>query len=292
MQGSLGNIASAMGAKIGMGGSTDAIYPQFYPDIISSTSFLVSLFNINVRSSDGKISASLYDYCAKYQKSPWWSILDLKFLFNKPSKGIKKGITPFNLTESQNNIAMTIKNMISCSVDRETSVITLKVTCQDAMISAVLADSVRVRLQEFITDYRTNKARNDLAYMQNLYEESKAQYVKAQQLYASYADANQDLMLESFKAKENSLENEMQLQYNIYTQVAQQLQAAKAKVQEKTPVYAVLQPATVPLLPSAPHKSVIVVVCLLIAVFVITIWIMVADTVKSLFHDKKKDEDK
>lgn len=292
MQSSLGNIASAMGAKIGVG-STDAIYPQFYPDIISSTSFLVSLFDIKIKSSDGKINTTLYDYCSKYQKNPWWSYLN-PFLLLKSNEVHPQEVNvvnPFKLTKTQTDISMMIKNMISCNVDHQTDVITLKVTCQDAMISAILADSVRVKLQQYITDYRTNKARNDLAYMQKLYTESKNQYVKAQQLYASYADANQDLMLESFKAKENNLENEMQLQYNIYTQVAQQLQAAKAKVQERTPVYAVLQPATVPLLPSAPHKAVLVVVCLLIAIFGTTIWVMISNNVRLLIYNNNNDED-
>jgi capsule polysaccharide export protein KpsE/RkpR len=122
-------------------------------------------------------------------------------------------------------------------VDKKTSVISITVTDQDPLIAALIADSAKQRLQTFITNYRTNKARNDLSYMEKLYNEAKEQYSRARQLYASYSDANQELLLESYKSKEEDLENEMQLKYNIYTQVTEQLQLAKAKVQERTPAF-------------------------------------------------------
>lgn len=69
-----------------------------------------------------------------------------------------------------------LKGMISCSVDQETNIITIKVTAQDPLISAVLVDSVSNRLQAFITDYRTSKAKHDLAYTKKLYVEALADY--------------------------------------------------------------------------------------------------------------------
>ena len=109
-----------------------------------------------------------------------------------------------------------------------------------------MADSVRERLQAFITQYRTQKARNDLAYMEKLFAEAREQYVKARQQYAAYSDANQELMLQTFKSKQEDLENDMQLKYNAYTQVYEQLQLSKAKVQENTPAFTVVQSASVP----------------------------------------------
>jgi len=121
------------------------------------------------------------------------------------------------------------------------------VTDQDPVISAVMADSIKNRLQAFITQYRTQKARNDLAYMEKLFVEAKEEYVTARQQYAAYSDANQDLILQTYRAKQEDLENEMQLKYNAYTQMYEQLQISKAKVQESTPAFTVVQSASVPL---------------------------------------------
>ena len=129
-------------------------------------------------------------------------------------------------------------------------------------------------LQKFVVEYRTAKARNDLAYAKKIFVESKSKYIKAQELYASYSDANEDVILQSFKAKQDEMENEMQLRYNIYTQAAQQLQLAEAKIQEKTPVYAILQPATVPIRPSGIGRSIIVLGMTLVGVFLGLIWVI------------------
>ena len=76
---------------------------------------------------------------------------------------------------------------------------------------------MKERLQVFITNYRTNKSRIDEEYYKKLALSSKAEYEKARQLYSSYSDSNMDIMLESYRAKQTDLENDMQLKYNTYT---------------------------------------------------------------------------
>lgn len=52
--------------------------------------------------------------------------------------------------------------------------ISISVEAQDPLICATLTDTVQNRLQQFITDYRTSKARKDLEYYQELCSEAKA----------------------------------------------------------------------------------------------------------------------
>ena len=141
-------------------------------------------------------------------------------------------------------------------------------------MAATIADAAKERLQVFITNYRTNKARQDLAYMKQLFEEARKQYVNARKKYGGYADANRDLILESARMQQEELENDMQLQYNIYTQVAQQLQMAEAKVQEKTPAFTVLQEATVPVKHANMPKLYILILFLLLGFVVRIAWIV------------------
>ena len=135
---------------------------------------------------------------------------------------------------------------------------------QDPLISATLTNTVMEKLQDYITAYRTNKARIDLEYTERLYKESMENYYKAQQVYAVYMDRNQNISLRSAQTQQERLKNEMELAFNVYNQTAQQLQVAKAKVQEDTPVYTVVEAATVPLKPSKPLKPLILIgfVCL------------------------------
>ena len=252
--GSISSLASMVGMDMNLGGD-DAIYPEIYPDLMASSDFIIKLFPIKVTSLDGKIKdISYYQYLKKHTKSPWWTLpLDginrLIESFKDDGENASKEdiINPFMLTKKQQGIVGRIRKDISCQVDKKTNVINITVTDQDPLIAATMADSVKNRLQVFITAYRTNKARNDQVYMEKLFAEAKCQYDKARQLYASYSDANQELLLQSYKAKQEDLENEMQLKYDIYTQVSQQLQLTKAKVQERTPAFTVVQSAMVPI---------------------------------------------
>lgn len=258
----LGMLTSMVGLQAN-GANADAIFPDIYPDVIRSTTFLIDLSSMKVQTQDKSLVTTLYDYIENHQKEPWW--FSVFSIFKSEKKQEKDHLDKFHLTKEQAVIIQTIENSISCRVDQSSGLITIKASAQDPFISAILADSVSVRLQNYITTYRTNKARNDLANIQKLYQEAKSKYDKTRMLYASYSDANQDLVLESYRAKANELENEMQLQYNIYTQVTTQLQMAKAKLIEKTPVYAVIQPATVPYRASSPKKMIICIVSLFVA---------------------------
>ena len=82
-------------------------------------------------------------------------------------------------------------------------------------------------------------------------------YYIAQKKYAEYVDAHDNLILHSVRAEQERLQNDMNLAYQVYSQVANQLQVARAKVQEEKPVFAVVEPSVVPLKPIQDNKKII-----------------------------------
>ena len=281
--GSLAGLASSFGINLGSAQSgADAINPMLYPDLMNSVDFKTSLFPVPVTIEGDKAKGeasrtmSYYDYLAKNQKAPWWSSAKkaLFGLFGSEKEDKDEKVDPFRLTKDQTAIATAINKNIVCDVDKKTMVITINVTDQDPVICATMADSVKNRLQKFITDYRTSKVRVDLEYNQKLYAETKARYDKARRLYAEFSDANQDIILESVRQRQTELENEMQLQYNAYTQVAAQLLAAEAKVQQETPAFTTLQSATVPVLKAGPKRAQMCLIFLFLAFLGTTAWIL------------------
>ena len=145
---------------------------------------------------------------------------------------------------------------------------------QDPLVAAMLADTVVTRLQEYVTDYRTNKARQDLEYAEKLNAEAKDEYYKAQQKLADYTDRNQGIATQSARIARDRLDNEAQLAFSLYNTTSQHVQKAKAKVQETTPVYAVVNPATVPIRPSAPRKVMILIGWVFLAFVASASWIL------------------
>ena len=262
----------------------DALNPDLYPDIVSSVAFSTELFDVPVQAEKDSLKCTLYEYLDEHQRAPWWSaVAKVPFqcigwvasLFrDKEEEGAEGRVDPFRLTKEETDIVKALNSRISVSVDKKTSVITLDVTMQDPLIAATLTDTVMSKLQAYITDYRTNKARHDLAFTQKLYDEARAKYYEAQQAYADYVDMNQNVTLRSVQTRQERLQNEMTLAYNLYNQTAQQLQLARAKVQESTPVFTVVQAPTVPLQASKPSKPMILIGFVFLAAVGTVGWIL------------------
>ena len=280
----LGALAGLAGINMGgLGSSSDAVYPDLYPDIVASLPFLTELFDVRVVGDKGAMQTTLFDYMHDEIRVPWWrGLFRLPFraigwigsLARGDEDGESQGVDPFRLTKEQERVVRALERRIGATVDKKTSLIALSVTMQDPEIAAMLTDTVMYNLQKYVTEYRTNKARHDLKFTQQLFDEAQQNYYAAQQRYARYMDANQNIVLRSVRTEQERRQNETDLAYNLYNQMAQQLQLARAKVQESTPVYVVVQPATVPLRASAPSKILILIGCVFLAGAAAVVWIL------------------
>jgi uncharacterized protein involved in exopolysaccharide biosynthesis len=184
----------------------------------------------------------------------------IKKLFKKKPKAVPRGhkLDPFHLTKEEDDVFKVIRSKIKCSVDKKTNLITIMVKDQDPLVAATMANQTSEQLKDFISQYRTSKARKDQDYYKTLTDKAKRDYEASRRLYGQYADANTDVMLESYKLKLEDLENDMQLKFNNYSALNTQYQAAKAKVQEKTPVFTSVTTASVPLKPAGPKRMIFV----------------------------------
>ncbi|MBO5583214.1 MAG: chain-length determining protein [Prevotella sp.] len=262
--GALGSLASNFGIDLGNGQTSDAIYPLLYPDLLSDNSFIVSLWNIKVSDAQDSIQTTYYDYLTNHQKSPWWApaIGTVKKWFKSDdddaASGSSKKLDPYRLSKAQDDIVNIIRSNLTISIDKQTNVITVSATDQDPLICKTLTDTLTNRLQAFITDYRTRKARVDVEYYQKLTDDAKREYEEIREKYVHSADANTDVILESVRAKVEDMENDMQQKYTTYTGLSTQLQAAKAKVQERTPAFTMIKGASVPIKPDGPKRMIFV----------------------------------
>ena len=266
--GAIGSLAANFGIDLNNMQTTDAITPLLYPDLADDNKFICSLFTVKVKDVDGKIDCTYYEYLRKHQKHAWWSPVFTwfrkqmkKISHDEKVSGANQGESTFNpywLDKEQNEIAEIIRGSISIHTDKKTGVILIAAEAQDPLICKTIADSTCAHLQAFITDYRTSKARNDVDYYSKLTEEAKDDYEKARHRYADYVDSNIGPVLERYRSKQTDLENDMQLKYSNYSTLNTQLLAAKAKVQEKTPAFAVLEGAAVPQKASKPKRMVFV----------------------------------
>ena len=291
--------ASFLGGSIGSD-SPDALNATLAPDIVASTPFLMELFDARVVSQDKQIDTTFTAYLDE-QKSSWMgyvlkapgmAISGIKSLFSdkeEKTATIQKGAIELNEKDAAK--LGSLRQAITVEADKKTAITTLSVTLQDPKVTATMADSVVSKLQQYITAYRTSKAKEDCQYLEKLYKERQQEYYDAQQRYARYVDANSNVVFQSTLAERERLQNDMNLAYQVYSQVAQQLQVARAKVQEEKPVFAVVEPAVVPLNPSGTSRKVIVLGFLFLAVAFTGAWELLGKKYWQLLKEGLKQKD-
>lgn len=290
-----GGLASLASSFLGGGttSSSDALNVTLAPDIVASTPFILELFNTRVQTLDGKLDTTLVTYLDE-QKTPWWGYIKaapglaigaIKSLFTEKTDTTAI-LNPFQLTEREATKVKGLRQSILAEVDKKTAMTTITVTLQDPKVTAIVADSVVAKLQQYIIDYRIKKAKEDCAYLEELYHERQQEYYDAQSKYAHYFDTNRNIAFQSIRAEQERLQNDMSLAYQVYSQVAQQLQVARAKIQEEKPVFAVVEPATVPLQPSGTSRLVILIGVIIFSICATGTWKICLGT---FYNQIKKD---
>ena len=270
------SITSMLGISMG-GNGADAIYPELYPDIINTIPFSVDMLGVQVCTMDSAYQGDLYHYLAYNQKSPWWARLkySIKSKFKKKSNVVMPDVLDaHNLNKKQIELIKGLHGNLTCEVDVKTSVITLTSVMQDKLVSCTVADSLCRKLQEYVTAYKTNKTRAELASVTRMFNEAKEEYLKAQLAYSQFVDKNVNLTRESSKAEAVRLENEMNIAFVIYQELANHMSMTRAKVLEQTPAFTVLEPARLAEWHCAPKKSVIAIIYAFLGGVVTCAWIL------------------
>lgn len=269
---SLRGIASMLGMGNMIGGNAsggvDAVNITLFPEICSSVPFLTDLFSMPVTTyvsekayERGKRpkTTTLFKYISKEDEPKKGLSAWLEDIFGKNDKKEDNSVVNVSrLTKMQSGVVKYLSRAVSADVDKKTGVTTITVTLEDPQIAVAVADTVCQRLQDYVTEYRTKKARKDYDYYIKLSDEAHEALVEAQAAYARSVDFDRSVILQSVSSEKERLRAEAQLAQQVFEQMEQQKAAAKAKYQELKPVFAVIQPATMPLRPTGTGKKVIV----------------------------------
>lgn len=292
------SIASMMG--VSLDNSVDAISVDLFPDVISSTPFIFELFDLQVETQDGSVKTTLLDYMMNHQKRAWWSYVlgapmkFVKWITNLGSKDDKeaveteKELVMTNLPEKARRVVRYFESNLTIKLDKKTGKTQLSLRMQDPLVVATVLEEVVENLKQYMTDYRTSKDRQDVENLMKICEERKADYYAAQKIYADFGDANKNLVKLNAQAEQLKLQQEMQLAYQVYSQIATQLEAARIKEQQAKPVFVILEPVSIPLYRVAPSKAKLLVLFTFLAGCMAVAWILFGKDYYNKFKSQLK----
>lgn len=294
---------SGIASMLGMGGAqlqntSDALNITLFPEMVASTPFITDLFDIQVQEyvskearKKGKMPkdpTTLYRWVLKKDEPKGLITQAIEAIFGPADEDSVNVVNPAQLTKEQSIAVTALQKSIMADVDKKTGVATISVTMDDQMMCVQLADTVCQRLQRKVFTYRTKKAKEDVDYYTRLSAEAKEKMVKAQAAYAASVDFDRSVILQTISSEKERLQQEASLASQLYQQMEQQKEMAKAKYQELKPVFAVVQPATMPMKPNGTSRKMIVLAFMLVGFVGAAAWKLYAvDYVNSFLADVK-----
>jgi uncharacterized protein involved in exopolysaccharide biosynthesis len=306
--GGLSSLAAMAGFNLNMNMESNELSPYIYPQIVQSVPFQLELMEapLNFEGIDHPIS--IYEYYMEYAKPNVISVvtkytIGLPFVILKALKPNKPEAAPTLATDSllYSPIALTenqemIRRMLSKQVTLETNdkdgYVLLNAVAHDPKLAAQLAYKAQLLMQKYITEFKIKKATAQLNFIYERYTEKKKEFQKAQSNLAVFVDRNKNVTSAVARTEQERLQNEYKLAFDVYSQLAQQLEQAQIQVKEDTPVFSIVKPVTVPLEKSKPNRPMILVIWTFLGGIVAIGWIFGKQflaTVKTKWNEESKE---
>ena len=270
--GNLSGLAAMAGINLGSNSSGDVLMPNVYPKILSSVPFQKELMQTEVKFEDYEQPVRLLDYYTgeEYRK---FSLLGTikKYTIGLPGlilgalskeeaipglpDSASSGIQ--SLSKEEDDCMKILANLVTLTVNDKEGYITLSASMPEPVAAAQLAYKVQVLLQKYVTEFKIEKARANLEFIEERYADAKSEFERKQEELAEFRDANRNFASAVAKTTEERLSNEYAVVLGVYSELAKQREQANIQVKEDTPIFAVVEPVTVPTERSKPKRALI-----------------------------------
>ena len=272
-QSQLGGLAALAGVDLGGINQTNELSPVLYPKITNSIPFKLELMYSPIKFNKFDQAISLFDFYTKYNKPSILVVLKrytiglpsllIEAFKTKPEKlELPKGSNnqPILLSEAQYGISKILDGVISLDVDKKDGFLTLTVQMPEALAAAQIAKKSQELLQRNITNFKIEKAKADLDFIQGRYNVAKADLEKIQVSLAMKSDRNKNLISGLSQVETNRTQTQFNIAYSIFLELAKQLEQAKIQVKKDTPVFTIVEPVSVPYEKSKPNRPIILII--------------------------------
>jgi uncharacterized protein involved in exopolysaccharide biosynthesis len=147
---------------------------------------------------------------------------------------------------------------IDVSVDRRTSIITLRATMPDSVAAAGLVQATVAELMRTVIAYEVRKADEQLRFLEAEYTAAQLRYERAQRDLASFSDSNRMLTSAVARIEQQRRERDASLAFEVLEQFTREREQARIKRNQDIPVFAILEDPMIPNHRSSPRRLLII----------------------------------
>ncbi|AKD58685.1 lipopolysaccharide biosynthesis protein [Spirosoma radiotolerans] len=254
----LASMAGFSGVDFSDADELDAVRPDLYPHVLQSTPFVLYLIDQPVTTTAGQ-SQRLGQFLLPDTKWSFRKLMSLRKGDRADSLGTSPSDKTVRLSVRQQAFAEEISERVRAKFDTRSGIITITATMPDANVAATVAALAMSYLTDYVTTYRTEKARQDLTFYRKQLNAAQNRYKQAQLAVFQYNDHHKNIVMLATTMDRHLMEAELSIAQTVYTELARQFEQSKLRVQARTPIFKVLEPPGVPLKRISPRRTVIVV---------------------------------
>lgn len=274
--GGLSSLAAMAGFNLDMNMETSQLSPYIYPQIVQSVPFQLEIMQTKFHFAEVPQPVTIEEYYLVLYEPGFFSTLK-KYTLGLPGviigsiRGKKEteetwgandsiARKTIQLTEDQEIIRKMIGNSVTLETNDKEGYVTLTASFGEARLAAEVAQRGQELLQKYITEFKIEKAQAQLQFIEERFNEKKKEFRQAQASLAAFRDRNKNVTSAMARTEEERLQNEYKLAFDVYSELAKQLEQARITVKEDTPVFSIVKPVVVPLEKSKPNRPMILVI--------------------------------
>jgi uncharacterized protein involved in exopolysaccharide biosynthesis len=252
----LASVAGFAGMDLSDAEGVDAVRPDLYPNVLQSSPFVLYLLDQVIVQANGERTT----VANLLMPTDGWSLMNWFQGDQEDRTAPFKQIAgkPVKLTRRQEKLVEEIGKRVNAKLDTRSGIITITAKMPDASGAATVAQLSMDYLTQYVTSYRTEKARQDLQFYSQRLTEARQRYQTAQYSVFHYNDQHKYYVVQAATMEKQRMEAELAIAQTVYTELSRQFEQAKLKVQEQTPVFKVLEPPKIPLVRVSPKRSILV----------------------------------
>ena len=278
-------------------GRTDAVRIDLYPAIMTSNLVLKKVLNENLVDSSnglaGLLSGStVIDYLLNDNKGTLFEEIKehvhstflksdsnyINLLTNKEfshtnysENNLSNLLQYFQLTEDERLALEILKRNVHSSFNFNTGAIDLKVRMSDPFVSAIISKLIVSNTHKIIVEYQREKFMTDYKYLKLEMDSAKISMKHRREELAEFLDQNSDIHSAKTQAEQFQLEYEFDLALSIYESFLYQVEEARLKSEEETPLFTYLNPINVPLVSEKKYLKNIILTSFIVSIVIILI---------------------
>lgn len=254
--GNLGGIGALSGLGVRLGGASSGLSVDAFSQVLNSREVRLAVIRDTFPFPDTREPMTFLEHGKQKAGGILSRVLD--GIAGTSGESFRNGEeATASLSAEEARAIDAVGDMVNTTVDQETGLMTITVTAGGARLAEGLTRSFVNHLTTRVRELRTEKAREQLRFLETRFNEVQRELSVAEENLADFLERNQNPTTATLQFQEDRLRRQVSFKEQLYSDLQSQLTQARIDVQRQQPVVTVVEKPVAPRKPTGPPRLII-----------------------------------